>query len=87
MFRLQPLQLAHQRIVLGVGDLGLVENVVQTLVPAEFVPKLVYPLCRWPLGCRALCCWPLCCRALCCRALGWRALGWLTWACVHERLL
>src|ERR1035438_10354627 len=33
-------ELAHQGVVFGVGDLGLVEHIVQTLVPAEFVAEL-----------------------------------------------
>ena len=31
-----PLQLVHQRVVVGVGDLRRVENVVEVLVAAQF---------------------------------------------------
>ena len=33
---------AHQRVVFGVADLGLVENVVQMLVVAQFVAQFLH---------------------------------------------
>ena len=36
MRRFKSLQFVHQRVVLGVGDLGRVENVVEMLVAAQF---------------------------------------------------
>ena len=38
--RFQVPELAHERVVFGVGDLGLVEHIVQTLVAAELVAEL-----------------------------------------------
>ena len=43
MLRLQIAQLAHQRVVFGVADLGLVENVVQVLVVAQRFAQLFDP--------------------------------------------
>ena len=37
----QLLQLAHQRVVFGVGDFRLVENVVQMLVAAQLFAELL----------------------------------------------
>ena len=47
MRRFQPLQLVHQRVVLGVADLGRVENVIEMLVAAKFLPQLL-DLARTP---------------------------------------
>ena len=41
MRRLQRLQLAHQRIVFGVGDFGRVQYVVQVLVVAQLLAQSV----------------------------------------------
>jgi hypothetical protein len=38
--RFQVAKLAHEGVVFGVGDLGLVEHIVQTLVAAELVAEL-----------------------------------------------
>ena len=38
---LEALELVHQRVVLGVGDLGGVENVVEVLVAAEIGAELL----------------------------------------------
>ena len=41
MLRLQAPQLFHQEIVLGVGDLGVVEHVVAIVVVIELLPQLL----------------------------------------------
>jgi len=38
--RFQVAELAHERVVFGVGDRGLVEHIVQMLVAAELVAEL-----------------------------------------------
>jgi hypothetical protein len=43
-------QLAHQRVVLGVGDLGAVEHVVPLVVMIDERAQLGRPLRRRPLG-------------------------------------
>ena len=40
------LELVHQRVVLGVGDLGRVEDVIQVLVAAQFGAQLLGTLGR-----------------------------------------
>jgi hypothetical protein len=44
----RALQLVHQRVVLGVADLGRVENVVEMLVAAQFRAQLFDLFCRVP---------------------------------------
>ena len=41
MLLLEPLQLVEEPVVLGVGDLWLVENVVPVEVVIELLPELV----------------------------------------------
>ena len=41
VLRFQRLELAHERVVFGVGDLGLVENVVQVFVVAQLFAELL----------------------------------------------
>ena len=41
MLGLQGLQLAHQRVVFGVGDLRMVENVILVFVMAKFLAELL----------------------------------------------
>jgi hypothetical protein len=35
-------QLAHQGVVFGVADLGLVENVIEALMPAQFLAQFLH---------------------------------------------
>ena len=42
---LHPLQLVHQRVVLGVGDLRRIENVVQVLVTAQLGRAVARSFC------------------------------------------
>src|SRR5262244_2082704 len=43
MLRLELLELAHQRVVLGVGDRGLVEHMVAVVGLVDRGPKLARP--------------------------------------------
>jgi hypothetical protein len=48
---LEPLELVHQRVELGVGELGIVQDVVALFVVADLAAEFVDPFCRiheWP---------------------------------------
>ena len=46
--RFEFLKPPHQRVVFGVADLGLVEDVVQVLVTMQLIAQLVDFLCHGP---------------------------------------
>src|SRR5690606_32527744 len=52
--RLQPLELAHQAVVGGVGDRGPIEDVVAVIVGADLLAELADPVCCCGGGGRSL---------------------------------